>query len=463
VEPSTLVTTRAGSKDAGSQHGATTPHLFLVMECGRPFAGGARVSLDGIQEIAFGRASSRQFIRTQKKLVVGVPDPTMSSKHAQAANVVGRWMVHDAGSTNGSSIDGHRIDLAPLEDGALLELGKTLFTIRNVDTPPETPPSVDLVESDDAPIGMKTLLPAHAASLAALARVMESRLPILLLGESGTGKEMLARAAHAISKRTGAFVPVNCGAIPDTLVESQLFGHVRGAFSGAVRDEPGFVRASDRGSLFLDEIGDLPKASQAALLRVIQESEVSSIGSTRAVKVDLRVISATHRRIDTLSSEGFRADLYARLAGYVHELPPLRERREDLGVLVAAILRTIAPEAASSLAIASELGRALYAYDWPLNVRELHHTLAAAIIFAKEGKIELSHAPEKIRAPAAPSAARADDDGDDDAPLRERLVSLLAEHRGNVSEVARTMGKTRMQIHRWMKRFGVTPDDHRKK
>jgi transcriptional regulator with GAF, ATPase, and Fis domain len=287
-----------------------------------------------------------------------------------------------------------------------------------------------------------------------------------------------------LSKRRGAFVPVNCGAIPPTLVESQLFGHVRGAFSGAVRDELGLVRSSDGGTLFLDEIGDLPLASQAALLRVLQESEVSSIGSTRPTKVDLRVVSATHRRIDALTEGGFRSDLYARLAGYVHELLPLRERREDLGLLIAAILRNVAPGKAASIKLASELGRALWTYSWPLNVRELQHAFAAALVFEKDGRVELAHAPEAVRAalsarPSQPSQPTQPPSGPsqpssrpqhtepviraDEAGLRESLLAALTEHQGNVSEVARVMGKTRMQIHRWMKRFAIDPEDHRKK
>jgi transcriptional regulator with PAS, ATPase and Fis domain len=263
-------------------------------------------------------------------------------------------------------------------------------------------------------------------------------------------------------------VPVNCGAIPETLVESQLFGHARGAFSGAVRDEPGLVRASDGGTLFLDEVGDLPKASQAALLRVLQESEVVSLGETRTRKVDLRVVSATHRRIDALEQGGFRTDLYARLAGYVHELLPLRERREDLGVLVSALLRSLAPDRSESLRLAPELGRALYAHDWPLNVRQLRHALATALVFATEGTVELSHAPEDVRGSldvfaSQKTKAVAPVLTDEDAKLRESLVAALTAHEGNVSEVARAMGRTRMQIHRWMRRFGLAASAYRPK
>jgi DNA-binding NtrC family response regulator len=454
-------------------------HLFLVMECSRPLAGGARYALDGVDEVALGRAPTRRISRDGRRLVVGVPDPLMSSTHARLASVGGGWAMRDAGSTNGTFVDGVRVDRAMLEDGALVELGGTLLTVRRGPTSDEAPRDLESGGFDqagavgpagrEADLGLATLVPSYAHALASLRQVIQSPVPILLLGETGTGKELLSRAVHALSGRPGAFVPVNCGAIPETLVESQLFGHVRGAFSGAVRDEPGLVRSSDRGTLFLDEVGDLPRASQAALLRVLQESEVQSIGATRPAKVDLRVVSATHRRIDALEEGGFRTDLYARLAGYVHELIPLRERREDLGILVAALLSSLAPERAGSLRLAPELGRALYRHPWPMNVRQLRHTLAAALVFAASGTIELAHVPEDVRAaparrsPSHPVTAVPKETSAEDLKLRESLAHALTAHQGNVSEVARAMGRTRMQIHRWMRRFGIDPASYRPK
>ena len=463
-------TVRRGDEPTGHLGTPLQPHLFLVLECLRPSAAGARFSLAEIDDVVIGRASRRVAQRAGRTLRIGVPDPMMSSTHARIVRALGRWIIRDAGSTNGTFCDAGRVSSATLEDGALVELGGSLFTIRTLPTPAETPLDVD---APDAGLGMDTLLPGYASALAHLQSIMRSTLPILLLGESGTGKEVLARAVHQLSRRPGAFVPVNCGAIPEALVEGQLFGHTRGAFSGAVRDEPGFVRASDGGTLFLDEIGDLPGPSQAALLRVLQESEVLSVGTTRAVKVDLRVVSATHRRIDAESSApaGFRRDMYARLAGYVHELPPLRDRREDLGILVAALLRALAPASATEMRIAPELGRALYFHPWPLNVRELQHALAAALVFAKDrGVLEVAHAPEAIRRAGplrssspppvrAPSAAPLDEE---EARLRASLEAALRSHAGNVSEVARSMGKTRMQIHRWMRKFGIDPREHRR-
>jgi DNA-binding NtrC family response regulator len=259
-------------------------------------------------------------------------------------------------------------------------------------------------------------------------------------------------------------VPVNCGAISASLLESQLFGHVKGSFTGAGRDEPGFVRASDGGTLFLDEIGDLPLAAQAALLRVIQEREVVPVGSTRAVKVDLRVLAATHRRIDHLAVRGeFRSDLYARLAGHVHHLAPLRDRREDIGIIIASLLERAAPGSAAELRLSPEAGRALLRHDWPLNVRELEQALARALVLAEDGVVRSVHL---ARPPdgADPPAADADDEappGVNEAEVEATLRRLLERHHGNVSEVARAMGKGRMQIHRWLKRYGIDAERFR--
>jgi transcriptional regulator with GAF, ATPase, and Fis domain len=259
-------------------------------------------------------------------------------------------------------------------------------------------------------------------------------------------------------------VAVNCGALPDALVEGQLFGHVKGAFSGAIRDEAGLVRASDGGTLFLDEIGDLPKTSQAALLRVLQESEVTAVGATRPTKVDLRVVSATHRAIEGPEVE-FRSDLYARLAGFTHVLLPLRERRCDLGILIAELVRELAPTRAEVVRFTPEALRALLAYDFPLNVRELRHVLAAAL--ASQDEIGLAQLPDVVRSPTSTAKATAHAKTPsraltaEEAALRDRLVASLTEHRGNVSEVARVFAKTRMQIHRWMKRFAIDPIAYR--
>src|SRR5690606_9536217 len=230
----------------------------------------------------------------------------------------------------------------------LVTLGYTLFLFRAaLSVTGGVPEWVDAGAREPAAPGMATLLPQLERELDRLARVAPSDVTVMVRGETGTGKEILARAVHALSGRSGEMVAINCGALTDTLVESERFGHRKGAFSGATEDAPGLIRMSHGGTLLLDEIGDRPPASQAAFLRVLQEREVMAVGGTRPVPVDLRVVSATHRDLEALVAQGrFRADLLARVSGFRIDLPPLRERREDLGLLIGALLRKLAGPAA---------------------------------------------------------------------------------------------------------------------
>ena len=444
--------------------------LFLVLECARLSGGGARFCLSDVDEVTIGRGRERSARRsrnaTGRQLEVRVPDRHMSSRHARIERSGSGYVLRDDGSKNGSLVNGEVIRERRLEDGDILELGHTLFVFRaQVPTPWQTPADVDS-EHAKAPRGMFTLLPGYAKDLAALARIAPSAVPVTLLGETGTGKEVLAQAIHALAGRSGALVPVNCGALPAALVEGQLFGHMRGAFSGAVRDEVGFVRSAHLGTLFLDEIGDMPLASQPALLRVLQEREVTPVGSSRSVEVDIRVVSATHCDVVALQATGgFRSDLYARLAGFVHHLPPLVERREDLGVLIADLLRRQRSPGHDGACFTPGAGRALLRHRWPLNVRELEQCISLAIVLAEGGVIDAHHLPASVvdaaplSSPSEPPSRPIDPSAVD--PLRDELVAQLRSHRGNVSEVARAMGKARMQIQRWMKRYGVGPDDFR--
>jgi transcriptional regulator with PAS, ATPase and Fis domain len=250
-------------------------------------------------------------------------------------------------------------------------------------------------------------------------------------------------------------------------MESQLFGHVKGAFSGALRDEPGFVRAADKGTLFLDEVADLPKASQAALLRVLQEREVVPLGSTRPIAVDVRVVAATHQSLHEMVDRGeFRRDLFARLAGCVVTLPPLRERQEDIGILVASLLPQVAPQRAPEVTLSTDVGRALLTYDWPMNVRELRQCLASALALAGTGQVQKSHLPPQVAStleePVVGSPRKASALNPRDEQLLSELVVQLSRHEGNLAEVARAMGKARMQIHRWCRRFGIDPNSYRR-
>ncbi len=454
VAPARTVTrTKKPRRDAGPGE----PYLFIVFRCDRPLEGGARFSLAGAETATLGRAPrlSGEHGREQgaSTLRIGVPDPRMSAAHARLQRVLGSWVLADTGSKNGTYCDGRRVERTPLADGAILELGHTLFIFREA-LPATGPDVLGPPAKEEAPPGFSTLLPGLAAEMARLRRVAASRIPLLLQGETGTGKEVIARAIHAISGRKGPFLPINCGAIASTLVESELFGHRKGAFTGATDDHPGLFLSADSGTLLLDEVGDLPPPAQAAMLRVLQEEEVRAVGSERAVKVDVRVLAATHRDLDALAGEQrFRSDLLARLSGYRCTLAPLRERREDFGLLAAALLeRSEAPAVTFSV----EAARALLRHRWPLNVRELEKCLAGALVLAAGGQVEVEHLPDPVRAsadlpPPAPPA------GGPDAARREELIALLRDHRGNVTAVARSLGKARTQVQRWLRRFRVDP------
>jgi transcriptional regulator of acetoin/glycerol metabolism len=217
-----------------------------------------------------------------------------------------------------------------------------------------------------------------------------------------------------------------------------------------MEDRPGLVRAADCGTLFLDEIADLPLPAQAALLRVLQESEVLPVGATRPVRVDVRIVVAAQRDLRSLVSSGrFRADLLARLDAFTVELPPLRERREDFGLLVSALVRKLLPDHCDRVRFAPEAARALFRYAWPLNVRELELALATALALRGDRPIESAHLPEAVRRGGA-TGPHATGGGP-----REELVALLHQHDGNVAEVARILGKGRMQIHRWARRYAI--------
>jgi transcriptional regulator with AAA-type ATPase domain len=448
----------------------TVPQLIVALECGRPLAGSARYSLAGVDEVIIGRGAVRGAVRSVEdnvqRLEVTVPDPRMSSSHGRLGPRGNQWVIEDLGSRNGSLLNGHLFERAVIGDGDVLQLGNTTFLLHpSVALPHGAPDDLDSSALASVAPGFPTIVPSLAAAFAALETVARSNVSVLVLGETGTGKEVVARSIHALSGVAGDMVAVNCGAIPDALVESQLFGHMKGAFSGAIQDHRGFVRAADGGTLFLDEIGDLPRASQAALLRVVQEREVTPVGSTRAQRVDVRFVCATHAPLAELAARGvFRSDLLARLGGFTIVLPPLRERREDLGLFVAALLAKVAAERATEIRLSAEVGRAFLTYAWPHNVRELEQCLARAAVLAKSGTIDVEHLPPDISAVAAiagraPEAVELSPEND---ARRSELVAQLQAHEGNIAEVARAMGKARTQIHRWMKRYGLEAERFRK-
>jgi DNA-binding NtrC family response regulator len=291
-----------------------------------------------------------------------------------------------------------------------------------------------------------------------LERVAPTDATVLILGESGTGKELVARAIHDKSRRQdGAFVAVNCAAIPEGLIESELFGHEKGAFTGAVDKRGGLVEAASGGTLFLDEVGELPAAAQARLLRVLQESEIRLVGSSDTRKVDVRVIAATHRDLPAMVREKtFREDLYFRLRVVDIRLPPLRERGEDLLALAEHLLEKTCKRLGRGPARLSEAAsRAIRAYPWPGNVRELENAIERAVILADGDTIEppgLGIEPE-----AAPGAAPAPKAEAMEVSLDEYFRQFVEAHQGELSEteIAKRLGISRKALWERRRRFGI--------
>ncbi|HXU71580.1 MAG TPA: sigma 54-interacting transcriptional regulator [Polyangia bacterium] len=456
VSESTLSTlSRDDPGDAAD--GLVADELVLLLECDRPLASSALHRLVDIDLVEIGRATVRRFERGGRRLQIGIPDARISSMHASLRREGCAFLLADEGSKNGLSVNGVRVDRHFLRDGDVIECGRTFFRFGVARRRPrDAALDLDAAALAPAPLGLATFHEPLAAQLRALVEVARTQLTVLILGASGTGKELIARAVHDLSRRQGAFVGVNCGALAENLVEAELFGARRGAFTGASADTPGLVRASDQGTLFLDEIGDLPARAQPALLRILQEREVLSVGATRPVGVDLRVVAATHRDLDLMArEESFRADLLARVRGFVVRMPTLAERLEDLGLLVAGLLQR---HAGTPPTLSVEAMRALLRYGWPLNVRELEHALRGALALSP-ASIELGHLPASLResADGTPASVRRRASlTPEQRQRREQLCALLTQHRGNISAVARELGKDRVQIRRWIRQLEIS-------
>ena len=315
-----------------------------------------------------------------------------------------------------------------------------------------------------------------------VSRVAPTDSTVLLLGESGTGKELIARSLHVQSRRArGPFVPVNVGAIPDALVESELFGYARGAFTGAAVERAGLVEDADGGTLFLDEIADMPAAAQVKLLRTLESNEVRRLGDNVTRMVDLRVIAATHRNLRFLVDEGrFREDLYYRLNVVQIELPPLRERREDIGLLASYFLTRVAERMdRPGFSFSPEAMEVLERYDYPGNVRELENAVEHAVALAENRIIRPTDLPTALRTPRmlpdhpdraaagsrTPETRGASADVGPVADARdtwslsdvekEHIQRVLARHRGNATSAARQLGISRTTLWRKLRQYGL--------
>ena len=290
--------------------------------------------------------------------------------------------------------------------------------------------------------------------------VASSDSTVLLQGESGTGKGVVARYIHELSMRTaGPFVSINCGALPESLLESELFGHVKGSFTGAVKDKSGLFAAAEKGSFFLDEIGETTPATQVKLLRVLQHREVIPVGATEAIPIDTRLIAATNRKLDDEIARGnFRSDLYYRLNVISIEIPPLRDRRDDILVLAESFLTEIARKRGEEVKrLSPEAAEQLQEYSWPGNVRELENAIERAVILASNGTIMPAALPDKVRARKSEPlmAERVAPNPSLDAIERAYIMWVLGSEGGNKSRAAEVLGIDPSTLYRKLSRFGL--------
>ena len=400
-----------------------------------------------------------------------LPVTAVSRRHAEIRKEGASFVVKDLGSRNGTLVNGHPVSEDELEPLDEIRVGDAVLKLVE-----EGSEDYGSYRIDGTLVGQAKRRAREPSALvgglqmdrivAELERVAPAALNVLLLGASGTGKEVVASEIHRLSGRPGRFTAVNCAAIPQNLIESELFGFKRGAFSGADRDKPGLIRGADGGTLLLDEIGDMPLEAQAKLLRVIQSGDVLPLGATAPEHVDVRVVCATHRDLGRFQREGkFREDLFARLNEYSLDLPPLLERKEDIFALVSSFLARLGrPE----LKVTFPFMTALVQHDWPYNVRELEGCIKRSVALSDGPVLLPEHLPEAVTEamedygkPATRTAPGTHPPPAHGMPSGEELRELLKRHDGNVAAVGRELGKARMQIHRWMKRYGIEVEDYR--
>jgi transcriptional regulator with AAA-type ATPase domain len=379
-----------------------------------------------------------------------VEDTRASREHARLYTDGSRTLIEDLHSRNGTAINGELLDVRkphPLHDGDVIRIADSFVFFR---CEPEA--------VSDAPISAVVGVSQAACQIrCAIASLLLSERTLLILGETGTGKDVVAETIHRLSQRSGKLVAVNCAAVPATLAEAQLFGVKRGAFTGAI-PQPGFFGEAEKGTLFLDEVGDLPLELQPKLLRVLQTREIVPVGSSQPVACDVRVVAATNRDLTAaIAEQNFRADLYARLSREVIKLPPLRERREDI-LLLAQHFGT------TDCRPSPRLVAAMLAYDWPLNVREIDNLVGRLRTI---GEPEILEALSAWQGPDGKTAAGKSNDGSllrkaAVPPSHAELLELLQQYRGNLRRIAAKSGYSRRQLARLADKYNLDINTYRK-
>ncbi len=381
---------------------------------------------------------------------LSIADPEISSIHCELVATRQGVVLKDLGSTNGTFIENVGVRECVLASPCTIRVGSTLLRF--------TPAAPRVVEGASELRAFGPLLggsPPMQRLYGVLERIAPTELSVLVTGETGTGKELVARAIHEKSRRKdGPFIVIDCGALPSSLAEATLFGHERGAFTGAIARAEGAFQAAHGGTVFLDELGELPEDIQPKLLRAIAERSVKPVGASQYVPVDVRVVAATRRDLRrAMNAARFREDLYFRIAQVRVELPPLRDRLEDLPELVAAACARV-DAAAPAAAVSAYIKRRFAAYDWPGNVREL---LNIASVLAALGE---SASEEVLPVEGGEVATDEPDGAERFLEARRRFEEryfrrLLDDTDGNISEIARRCGLARHQVRAHLKKLGI--------
>jgi transcriptional regulator of acetoin/glycerol metabolism len=374
-------------------------------------------------------------------------DPDVSRRHAKISFSADyhSHRVKDLQSKNGTFVDGRRItDTEALKNGSVMRIGNSLIVYEAV------PQDARVGGLNDCPFDVS--LARHQVDALADVAATHEDVSILILGPTGSGKEVLARRIHEKSGRAGPMVSLNCATLNKELLSTELFGHKKGAYSGAEQDRAGLFQTASGGTLFLDEIAELPLDQQSALLRVLEEKRVRPVGADREIEVDVRLVCATHQDLARLEHEGrFRSDLLARLDGLTIRIPPLSERRVEILPLFRSFLK-------ASLPLSFDAAHALLLHGWPKNVRALQSAAKQVSMFAgRVERIEVLQLDTNIQR----SLREVEESMEPDRPSKEALGELLRKHNGNVTRVAGDLGKQRNQIYRWIEAYQLKVKDFR--
>ena len=432
--PDKTRTLQAEGTGPGEPRRARAGLLVLFSEGEQP----SSCAFTGVAETTIGRHPENH---------VALKDGGMSRTHATVLFGRGGVRVRDEGSHNGTFLNGQRVTGAErVLHGDIIRCGTSILMVI---------PDVSVYAGwpDSATRGVLVGGPAMEAVRQRVAAVADQGMHVLVYGETGTGKEITAGLLHEQSKRTGAYVPLNCSAVPESLFEAELFGARRGAFTGAETNRPGILQEANRGTLFLDEVGELPLSVQPRLLRAVEQGEYRPLGADRAVRADLRIVAATHRDLAQEVEQGaFREDLYYRLCNTVIMLPPLRDRRDDLVLLAQRHMARIAQSREAAVTVSAPLMERLLLYHWPGNVRDLYRVLNSAQVEARmagDHVLTTAHLLPEVQQPA---------------PADDMLTSVkdaMIRNKGKVAHAAGDLGVDRKVIYTVLKENGLAPGDFR--